>query len=186
MNSSLGEGTSSAPKDSVIKEMGTSKKTRGGVCVYKVFTIVLSVVVAIETLVLICFVVMFSLNNIKIVSTAGGKHIAEIYSVCDKKMIDNWNKIYDFSNKGDNANPVPKVKQIANDAKKLKNYDKDPTCQYFIFQDAVYDNDTDSMQKSLDAIEKAAANGVYVNDHILYRQSIDNMKDVLKQFKHKR
>lgn len=186
MNSSLGEGTSSTPKDSVIKEMGTSKKTKGGVCAYRVFTIVLGTVVAIETLVLICFAVMLSLKSIKIVSTAGGKHIAEIYSVCDKKMIDNWNKIYDFSNKGDNANPVPKVKQIANDAKKLKNYDKDPTCQYFIFQDAVYDNDTDSMQKSLDAIEKAAANGVYVNDHILYRQSIDNMKDVLKQFKHKR
>lgn len=183
MNSSLGEGTSSAPKDSVIKEMGTSKKTRGGVCAYKVFTIVLGVVVAIETLVLICFVVMLSLNNIKIVSTAGGKHIAEIYSVCDKKIVDNWNKIYDFSNKGGGANPVPKVKQIAGDVKKLKNYDKDPTCQYFIFHAAVYDNDTTSMQKSLDAIEKAAEKGVYVSDHILYRQSIDSMRDTLKQFK---
>lgn len=174
----------SKPDTKSDSNLKSKQKAKPKINSYKVCTIVLGVVVAIETITLATFAAMVWTKGLEVVSTAGGKRIAEIYNVCDNKIIDRWNKIYDFeSHKDKNLNPVPEVKKIAADLKKLRNYDKDPTCQYFIFQSAVYDNDTDSMKRALSAIEKSSQNGVYVSDHILYRQSIDSMRDTLKQFK---
>ncbi len=152
--------------------------------VYKVCTIVLGVVVALETIAIVTAAIMMKLNGLKLVATLNGKRVAEIYNVCTDDVIKRWNNIYDFdAHAGQNFNPIPEVKGIVYDIKKRPNYEKDSTCQYFIFQSALYDNDVDTMKKSVQAMYELSKKGSSVSDRVIYRQSLDDMKKLINQFK---
>lgn len=151
---------------------------------FKICTIVLGVVAGIETIALVTFGVMISTKNLHIVQTTNGKKIAEVYNVCDSNIIKRWNNIYDF-NSEKKHDIMKETKQLVDEVKKRPNYEKDPTCQYFIFRLATYNNDINAMQKSVESITALDKQGVSVSGRIVYSQSLDDMQRVVSQLKKK-
>lgn len=149
--------------------------------IFKTLTIVLGVCVALETIVLVVLGVLFGGKWLTLISKVRTSHSAEVYNVCDDKLIDHWNWVHDPD--GNKSPIVWDVANIAKEASRRPNYEKDPTCQYFIFQSALYNNDADTMQRSFDAINKLSQRGIAINSRVAYRLSLDEMKSALTRVK---
>lgn len=149
--------------------------------IFKIIVIVLGVIAAFETIVLVVLWVAFGSGWLKLVpqrvNNGGASKATELYNVCDDKMVARWNQIYDINNHAKSYTPVYDMKNIVNDIYKHQNYYKDPTCQYFIFQYALYSNDISTMKQSAKAMDELSKKGATVNGNVAYRRSlIDIMK----------
>ncbi len=144
----------------------------------KIIAIILGVIVGIYTLVFLVLGAMIGTNTLKIVATVNGRNITEIYTVCDNKVIDQWNKIYDFeSHKSDSKyNVVADVNKLVSEIKNKPNYDKDITCQYFLYQDAMYRSDRQDLESIINKMKELHSTGVSVSDRVNYRQSISDIE----------
>lgn len=150
----------------------------------KLQIIILCLIVTLETIAIMTFLLMLCFKGIKITSTMSGKRVAEIYNVCDGKIIDRWNKIFNTRpHKEDGPHDVvAEVKKLASDIVRLPNYDKDITCQYFLYQNATYESSRDDINSTVDAMHRLNKKGLNISDHVLYRQSIDDIDRFVKLF----
>lgn len=160
-------------------DFGNNSPAKRSINLYKVCTVILGIVALTETLGLITFAIMLCVKKLEIVSTMSGRRVAEIYNVCDGKTVARWNNIYSPNAKGETLNAVSEVNKLVDDVKKRPDYEKDPTCQYFVFQAALYNNDIKSMHKSFDAIMALNKRGSHINDNLMHRRSIQNMGAML-------
>lgn len=147
--------------------------------IFKIIVIVLGVIAALETTVLIGLWVAFGSGWLKLISNhvnnGDTSRATELYNVCDDKMVARWNRIYDINNHAKNYTSVYDMKSIVDDIYRRQNYDKDPTCQYFIFQYALYSNDISTMKQSAKAMDELSKRGATVNGNVAYRRSLDDI-----------
>lgn len=147
--------------------------------IFKIIVIVLGIIATLETTVLIGLCVAFGSGQLKLasphVNNSNISRATELYNVCDNKMVARWNQIYDINNHAKSYTPVYDMKNIVNDIYKHQNYDKDPTCQYFIFQYALYSNDISTMKQSAKAMDELSKKGATVNGNVAYRRSLDDI-----------
>lgn len=147
--------------------------------IFKIIVIVLGIIATLETTVLIGLCVAFGSGWLKLMSNhvnnSDTSRATELYNVCDDKMVARWNQIYDINNHAKSYTPVYDMKSIVDDIYRRQNYDKDPTCQYFIFQYALYSNDISTMKQSAKAMDELSKKGATVNGNVAYRRSLDDI-----------
>lgn len=145
-------------------------------------TVILSIATAVQAIILITLIVLCAIGKVSIISTSK-THISALYNVCGDKLIERWNKAMDFHGVTDDKKAKQRFSNltaIADDVRKIPNSDKDATCQYMIYQDALYRNDGKVMKSTADIITKLNQQGGFISDKVLLRMSLHDIQEAAK------
>lgn len=151
-----------------------------------IVTIILGSCAAIEALVLVTLLVLCCTGRVAMVAKSANTRMVQVYNVCNNDIVNQWNDIWkreDAADAKSNYNPIINVRLLAEKVKKLPNYEKDPTCQFIMFNSAIYSDDTNGIVASAEAIRALNDQGNAINGNMTYRQTVDSISKIAQSAK---